>query len=200
MCFTDLFYFIPFLFSDHKDDMLSSLRNLVLLRKVFTIKHTHTISPPLRRPFTGGQLALSFVYFSTKTTYLLLLNREKSTYTYSRCYPNNTLNVCYSDTWFIHLKSRRVVIFQPHAYATPTSQNSTSRAPGVGFFTLIQGISTATYLTLPRLPRRPIGPEPFQVYIMAVHAGVEPAFQPWQGCDLADNRMNHMYATYFVVV
>ena len=60
------------------------------------------------------------------------------------------------------LKSRRVVIFQPHAYATPTSQNSTSRISGVGFFTLIQGISTATYLTLPRLPRRPIRPEPFQ--------------------------------------
>ena len=60
------------------------------------------------------------------------------------------------------LKSRRVVMFQPHAYATPTSQNSTSRISGVGFFTLIQGISTATYLTLPRLPRRPIRPEPFQ--------------------------------------
>lgn len=60
------------------------------------------------------------------------------------------------------LKSRRVVIFQPHAYATPTSQNSTSRISGVGFFTLIQGISTATYLTLPRLPRQPIRPEPFQ--------------------------------------
>ena len=41
------------------------------------------------------------------------------------------------------LKSRRVVMFQPHAYATPTSQNSTSRRR---FFTLIQGISTATYL------------------------------------------------------
>lgn len=53
-------------------------------------------------------------------------------------------------------------MFQPHAYATPTSQNSTSRISGVGFFTLIQGISTATYLTLPRLPRRPIRPEPFQ--------------------------------------
>ena len=53
-------------------------------------------------------------------------------------------------------------MFQPHAYATPTSQESTSRFPGVGFFTLIQGISTATYLTLPRLPNRPIGPEPFQ--------------------------------------
>ena len=50
-------------------------------------------------------------------------------------------------------------MFQPHAYATPTSQNSTSRISGVGFFTLIQGISTATYLTLPRLPIRP---EPFQ--------------------------------------
>ena len=60
------------------------------------------------------------------------------------------------------LKSRWVVMFQPHAYATPTSQNSTSRISGVGFFTLIQGISTATYLTLPRLPRRPIRPEPFQ--------------------------------------
>ena len=55
-----------------------------------------------------------------------------------------------------------MVIFQPYAYATPTSQEFTSKFPGVGFFTLIQGISTATYLTLPRLPRRSIGPEPFQ--------------------------------------
>ena len=62
-----------------------------------------------------------------------------------------------------------MVIFQPHAYATPTSQNSTSRVPGVGFFTLIQGISTATYLTLPRLPNRPIGPEPFQYPIVAIY-------------------------------
>lgn len=67
------------------------------------------------------------------------------------------------------LKSRRVVIFQPHAYATPTSQESTSRFSGVGFFTLIQGISTATYLTLPRLPRRSIGPEPFQYPIVAIY-------------------------------
>lgn len=60
------------------------------------------------------------------------------------------------------LKSRWVIIFQSHAYATLTSQEFTSKFPGVGFFTLVQGISTATYLTLPRLPRRPIGPEPFQ--------------------------------------
>ena len=54
------------------------------------------------------------------------------------------------------------------------SQNSTSRISGVGFFTLIQGISTATYLTLPRLPRRPIGPEPFQFNFMEPQRGLEP--------------------------
>lgn len=70
------------------------------------------------------------------------------------------------------LKSRRVVMFQPHAYATPTSQNSTSRISGVGFFTLIQGISTATYLTLPRLPNRPIGPEPFQYLLNGAQSGI----------------------------
>lgn len=54
------------------------------------------------------------------------------------------------------------------------SQNSTSRISGVGFFTLIQGISTATYLTLPRLPRRPIGPEPFQFNFVVPQRGLEP--------------------------
>ena len=35
----------------------------------------------------------------------------------------------------------------------------------------------ATNLTVPRLPKRPIGPEPFQVYVLAAHRGVEPLSQ-----------------------
>lgn len=50
-------------------------------------------------------------------------------------------------------------MFQPHAYATPTSQNSTSRISGVGFF---YANSRDFHRNLPRLPRRPIRPEPFQ--------------------------------------
>ena len=59
-------------------------------------------------------------------------------------------------------------MFHNHAYATPIRtrllrhQHTVGLLAGVGFFTLIQGNSTATYLTLPRLPSRPIGPEPFQ--------------------------------------
>lgn len=59
-------------------------------------------------------------------------------------------------------------MFHNHAYATQFAQAITSSQhivalpAGVGFFTLIQGISTATYLTLPRLPSRTIGPDPFQ--------------------------------------
>ena len=51
---------------------------------------------------------------------------------------------------------------QPHAYTTPIRRNPLPDSQAKVFFTLIQGISTATYLTFPRLPRRPIGPEPFQ--------------------------------------
>ena len=63
-------------------------------------------------------------------------------------------------------------MFHNHAYATPIRtgllrvQHIVALPAGVGFFTLIQGISTATYLTLPRLPRRPIGPEPFQFWFL----------------------------------
>lgn len=71
-------------------------------------------------------------------------------------------------------------MFQPHAYATPTSQESTSRFPGVGFFTLIQGISTATYLTLPRLPNRPIGPEPFQYLFNGAQSGTRTHTPEWE--------------------
>lgn len=61
------------------------------------------------------------------------------------------------------------------------SQELTSKFSGVGFFTLIQGISTATYLTLPRLPRRTIGPDPFQYSLMATPAGIEPALSDVTG-------------------
>ena len=32
--------------------------------------------------------------------------------------------------------------------------------------------------------------------LVAIRAGVEPAPQPWQGCDLTDNRANHMRGSF----
>ena len=66
-----------------------------------------------------------------------------------------------------------MVMFQPYAYVTPFTR-ILFQILRRRFFTLIQGISTATYLTLPRLPRRPIGPEPFQFNFMVPQRGLEP--------------------------
>lgn len=63
-------------------------------------------------------------------------------------------------------------MFQPHAYTTPIRKKPLPVSQAKVFFTLIQGISTATYLTLPRLPNRPIGPEPFQYLLNGAQSGI----------------------------
>lgn len=69
-------------------------------------------------------------------------------------------------------------MFQPHAYTTPIRKKPLPVSQAK-VFTLIQGISTATYLTFPRLPNQPIGPEPFQYLflrssLMVLPKGIEP--------------------------
>lgn len=53
----------------------------------------------------------------------------------------------------------------------------------------------ATNLTVPRLPKRPIGPEPFQVYVMAGIRGIEPRSLDRQSSVLTDKR----YAQIFII-
>ena len=64
------------------------------------------------------------------------------------------------------LKARRMVILQPYAYTTQIRKIPLPESQAKTFYTDLNhsrtNLMSETYLTLPCLPSRSIGPEPFQ--------------------------------------